>query len=245
MSQRVPPNEAQPVVQRLRCCYTKTGRMRFASHRDFQRSLERAVRRAEVPIAYSGGFSPRPRISYANAAPTGTASLAEYIEMGLRERRELPDLMADLNRALPSGFRFATIVEAGPGKLADRLQASLWEFDLRGVSAGEVGDAVDQMLAEPEVLITRVTKSGRKQIDLKSAWVEHDVTPGEATNGSSCAILRLVVRHVTPAVRPDDVLAALVERTDLAAPDSALITRLAQGPLSESTGRPGDPLAQG
>ena len=245
MSKRVPPNEAQPVVQRIRCCYTKTGRMRFASHRDFQRSLERAVRRAQVPIAYSGGFSPRPRISYANAAPTGAASQAEYIEIGLREERELGQLRADLNHALPTGFDFARIVDAGPGKLADRLEASLWELEFRDVEVDALNASVAALLANEEVTFTRVTKSGRKEVDLRSAWLSHEVVSCETTSGRSCAILRVVVRHVTPAVRPDDVLTVLVERTDLAAPSSALITRLAQGPLQDSSGLPGDPLTQG
>jgi radical SAM-linked protein len=67
----------------LRLRYAKRGRLRFASHRDFQRAFERALRRAGVPMAYSAGFSPHPKISYANAAPTGTASEAEYLEIGL------------------------------------------------------------------------------------------------------------------------------------------------------------------
>ncbi|MFL6166470.1 MAG: TIGR03936 family radical SAM-associated protein, partial [Ornithinibacter sp.] len=72
-----------PSVQRLRLRYTKRGRLRFTSHRDFQRAFERALRRAAVPMAYSAGFSPHPKVSYAGAAPTGTASEAEYLEIGL------------------------------------------------------------------------------------------------------------------------------------------------------------------
>ena len=65
------------MVQRLRLRYAKRGRLRFSSTRDFQRALERALRRADVPMAFTAGFHPHPRISYANAAPTGTASEAE------------------------------------------------------------------------------------------------------------------------------------------------------------------------
>lgn len=245
MSKRVPPNEAQPVVQRIRCRYTKSGRMRFASHRDFQRSLERAVRRAGIPIAFSGGFSPRPRISYANAAPTGAASQAEYLEIGLRESCDLVAVRADLNEALPNGFDFAEMVPAAGGKLAERLEASLWELQLGGVTVAEVDAAVEVLRSNSSVVFSRITKSGRKEIDLLAPWRSHEVLSGKTTLGESCAILRVVVRHTTPAVRPDDFLTVLVERTDLAAPSSAVITRLAQGPLLESSGMPGDPLAQG
>src|SRR5438309_8099794 len=77
-----------PVVQRLRIRYAKRGRLRFTSHRDFARAFERALRRAAVPMAYSAGFTPHPKVSYAGAAPTGVASEAEYLEIGLAERRE-------------------------------------------------------------------------------------------------------------------------------------------------------------
>src|SRR3712207_9265571 len=77
-----------PTVQRLRIRYAKRGRLRFASHRDLARALERALRRAQVPMAFSAGFTPHPKISYLGAAPTGAASEAEYVEIGLAERRE-------------------------------------------------------------------------------------------------------------------------------------------------------------
>nr|WP_284287703.1 TIGR03936 family radical SAM-associated protein [Angustibacter aerolatus] len=73
-----------PVVQKVRLEYAKRGRLRFSSHRDFQRALERALRRSDVPMAYSAGFHPHPRISFAGAAPTGTASEAEYVEPVVR-----------------------------------------------------------------------------------------------------------------------------------------------------------------
>ena len=82
---REQPKQAPPPVQRLRVRYAKRGRLRFTSHRDFSRAFERAVFRARVPMAYSSGFNPHPRISYAGAAPTGSASEAEYLELALAE----------------------------------------------------------------------------------------------------------------------------------------------------------------
>src|SRR5919112_2582457 len=85
--QRVPDGPPPaPAVQKLRVRYAKRGRLRFSSTRDFQRALERALRRAGVPMAFSAGFHPHPKISYANAAPTGTASEAEYFEISVTER---------------------------------------------------------------------------------------------------------------------------------------------------------------
>src|SRR6202051_1833453 len=84
MARRTPDGPPPPpVVQRVRFRYAKRGRLRFTSHRDFARAFERALRRANVPMAYSAGFTPHPKISYIGAAPTGVASEAEYLEISL------------------------------------------------------------------------------------------------------------------------------------------------------------------
>src|SRR5271163_1942296 len=76
-----------PVARRLVIRYAKRGRMRFASHRDIARAIERGVRRAGLPVAFSAGFSPHPKISYAGGAPTGVASEAEYLSLALTTRQ--------------------------------------------------------------------------------------------------------------------------------------------------------------
>ncbi|MGW3457791.1 TIGR03936 family radical SAM-associated protein, partial [Streptomyces albidoflavus] len=117
-------------MQRIRLRYTKRGRLRFTSHRDFQRAFERALRRAEVPMAYSAGFTPHPKVSYANAAPTGTGSEAEYLEIGLSAPRDPATLRELLDAAMPDGLDITDAVEARTSGLADRLQASVWELRL-------------------------------------------------------------------------------------------------------------------
>src|SRR5919109_1463691 len=86
-----------PVIQRLRVRYAKRGRLRFTSHRDISRAVERAVRRAGIPVAFSAGFTPHPKISYAGAAPTGVASEAEYLEIGVTRPCEPERLRDDLD----------------------------------------------------------------------------------------------------------------------------------------------------
>jgi len=103
-ARRAPDREIVPAVQKMRIRYAKRGPLRFSSHRDFQRALERALRRARVPMAYSAGFSPHPKISYANSAPTGAASEAEYVEIGLVRRCDPGALRVALDEALPPGL---------------------------------------------------------------------------------------------------------------------------------------------
>src|SRR5918912_3200802 len=104
-----------PVVQRLRVRYAKRGRLRFTSHRDFARAFERALRRAEVPMAYSAGFTPHPKISYVGASPTGAASEAEYLEIGLTRQVHVEQLRAALDAALPPDIAVVECVEEDEG----------------------------------------------------------------------------------------------------------------------------------
>lgn len=235
----------------MRIRYAKRGRLRFTSHRDFQRALERALRRADVPMAYSQGFTPHPKISYAGAAPTGCASEAEYVEIGVRERCDPAALRLALDASLPAGLDVVEVVEAGPGALADRLEASDWEVRLPGLAASDVAPAVAAFLGAATVEVDRLTKNGRRRFDARAAVVRLAVVDSPAVVGPGddpaapgpCAILRVVVRHGTPAVRPDDVLTGLRRAAGLEPPAPPLATRLAHGPLDRSTGEVGDPLA--
>ncbi|MFI8306936.1 TIGR03936 family radical SAM-associated protein [Streptomyces sp. NPDC085927] len=235
-------------MQRIRLRYTKRGRLRFTSHRDFQRAFERALRRAEVPMAYSAGFTPHPKVSYANAAPTGTGSEAEYLEIALTQERDPELLRTLLDESLPTGLDIVDAVEARTPGLADRLTASVWELRLDDVDAEEARRAVDAFNTAETVEVQRRTKNGVRTFDARSAVVELESvetpsSPADRPSGRPCAILRLVVRHVTPAVRPDDVLSGLRAVADLAPPVPAAVTRLAQGLLDEETGTVTDPLA--
>jgi radical SAM-linked protein len=226
-----------PTVQRVRIRYTKRGRLRFTSHRDIARAFERALRRAQVPMAYSAGFSPHPKISWVGAAPTGVASEAEYVEIGLAKHRDLRELATSLDESLPDGIDVVEAVDAPPGtSLADRIEASRWQIRLPGADQEAVVRAVAAFLEADTIPVERLMKAGLRTLDARAAVVEMRAETG------SCAILHLVVRHVTPAVRPDDVLSGLRIVADLVPPVPPEATRYAQGPLTE-TGEVGDPLA--
>ena len=235
-----------PVVARVRIRYAKRGRLRFTSHRDIARALERALRRSAAPVGHSAGFSPHPKISYVGAASTGAASEAEYAEIGLTRAVEPGALGAALDAALPAGIDVLDCVAAGPGTLAERIDASAWRLELPGVPSEAARGAVDAFLAAPDVLVPRVTKSGRREVDARAAVVRMAVAEDglSASSGGppgDCAILTMVVRLATPAVRPSDVLAALEIVADFSPPVPALVTRLAQGRLDPG-GRLADPL---
>jgi radical SAM-linked protein len=243
-----PEKNQAPVVARIRIRYAKRGPLRFTSHRDFARAFERAVRRSGVPIAFSQGFTPHPKISYASAAPTGVASEAEYLELGLQAPMDPAEVRAALDAALSPGLDVLDAVVAEGESLADRIDASAWRIELPDLDSDRLAAAVTAFLAAEEVAVERLMKDGRRRLDVRAPVVRAEVldaapTPG-AAGGVRCAILDLVVRQVTPSVRPDDVLAGLRVVADLEPPVPAKATRLAQGRLT-AQGEIVDPLVAG
>lgn len=218
-------------MQRFRLRYAKRGRARFTSHRDFARAFERALRRAGVPMAFSSGFTPHPRISYANAVPTGVATEAEYLEIGVAERCDPDRLRVALNEVLPDGLQVLELVEAAPDTLADHLQVSAWRIELGPY--GELSGLVPDFLARESVPVPRMTKRGMRDFDARA------VTEALRVDGS--ASLELVLRHEVPQVRPEDLVRGLATlaamEVDLA---EVRMTRTAQGTWDGT--RIGDPL---
>ena len=194
------------------------------------------MRRAAVPIAFSQGFTPHPKISYASAAPTGVGSEAEYLEIGLQAAVDPERLRDALDAALSPGLDIIEAVVAGEGSLADRIDASRWHIELPSVDPATAAEAVKAFLDAEEVLVERMTKQGRRAFDARSAVTRLAVTEQSdlpsGADATPCAIIELVVRQVTPAVRPDDVLFGLRVVAGLEPPVPPRVTRLAQGSLT-------------
>ncbi len=237
-ARRTPDRESVPAVQKLRIRYAKRGPLRFSSHRDFQRALERALRRAQVPMAYSAGFSPHPKVSYANAAPTGAASEAEYVEIGVVRRCDPEALRAALDEALPPGLDVLEIVAAHTPDLVARLEASRWRIEIPQATAGDLTSAWSAVLAAAEVPVQRLMKTGMRTLDIRPAVVTGTVSDA----GAFGAALDVTVANVTPTVRPEEIRQALHAIGGLRGELPARATRLAQGPLGPD-GEVGDPLA--
>lgn len=194
-------------------------------------------------MAFSAGFHPHPKISYAGAAPTGAASEAEYFEISVTERVDPEQVRAALNASLPEGLNILEVVEAGPGSLAERLQASEWEIGFPGTDPDEVRQAVARLMAVESAPVTRTFKNGPKTFDARAPIVAAEVRVEDESDPAGYAILRVVVQHTTPVVRPDDILTALRSVADLESAVSPVVTRRAQGLLQTATAGVADPLA--
>ncbi len=162
-------------------------------------------------MAYSSGFSPHPRISYANAAPTGSASEAEYLEIGLAKVLEPEEVLASLNPAMPQGLRILA-ARTALGALAPQLRASLWQI------TGEPVVARDWLgLLEADALpYEKQTKRGVRTRDLRPAIKSITVETGT---------INLMLEHLEPQVRPDGIWHLVTGNTD------CLLTRARQGQL--------------
>jgi len=151
---------------------------------------------------------------------------------------------ADLDAALPEGLDVIEVVASAGGSLAELLEVSSWRLTIDGIEHEEAAAAVAALVATDEVVVERMTKKGLRTFDARAAIVSVSVAdqPDDSVPGRApCAILDVVLRHGSPSVRPDDVLAALHQASGLRV-TAALQQRLAQGPWDEGDGTVGDPL---
>jgi radical SAM-linked protein len=201
--------------------------------------MERGVRKAGLPVAYSAGFSPHPKISYSGGAPTGAASEAEFLEIALAGRCNPEEVRVRLDAALPAGIDVIEVTDLAVVPEAPRLEASEWQVVLPGVAPAVAARAVQAFMVAATAEVERLTSKGVRRFDARAAVLTMELdrraTPEQ---DAGCAILRMVVRHMTPAVRPDDILAALRGMSALAPLSPPLVTRLAQGPLSPEAAAP-------
>lgn len=155
-------------------------------------------------------------------------SLTAIIEPGtVRER---------LDAALPDGIDVIEVADLAVAP-APRLEASHWQVELPGVAADDAAVAVQTFLAAEHAAVERLTSNGVRRLDARAGVVSIELDRhAEASGQAGYAILRMVVRHLTPAVRPDDILTALRRASGLELPSPARVTRLAQGPLDGAGG---------
>lgn len=150
--------------------YSKLGKIRFTSHGDTVSHVERALRRCNVEVAYSQGFTPRPKISFGLGLPTGAESLAEYLDIDLVDHiDDVPSFMAMLTDALPVGYTVTAMETrlAGAVSLQEIVTACSWEIALDGVSRDELDHAVRVCIAADALPLERERKGQRRTDDVR------------------------------------------------------------------------------
>ena len=159
---------------RLRIAFSKHGKVRFTSHRDIARIWERALRRSELPVAYSEGFNPRPKLSFGLALSTGHESNGEYLDIELAADAaeiDVASLPSLLSAHLPVGLT-ATGVVVGDRRMPSLQQAvtsCTWQIDVRDTDPAAVQESIDRLLERDEVMVTRERKGKEVTDDLRPA----------------------------------------------------------------------------
>jgi radical SAM-linked protein len=172
-------------LTRLRIRFVKLGKIRWTSHRDTARMWERAFRRVNLPLAYSNGFSPRPKVSFGLALSTGYESLAEYLDIELADSPTSPDdgetvvdldaLTATLSAALPEGVNVLAIAVANDRShsLQEEVTVCTWRLAVTSADPDtpvpDVDARVSQLLAADSVVITRTRKGREVTEDIRPA----------------------------------------------------------------------------
>lgn len=168
---------------RIIAAFQKKAEIAYTSHLDVQRTLQRAFRRAELPLAYSKGFNPHPKLSFATALATGFTSDGEWFEVELEEPLPLPDFIERVNAALPEGMRVVEAFEADDSidTLSKLIRAARYELTVHfdsPVTLQTVTDAVHAIMESKELIVDKKTKSGVKPTDIRPDILEAYVRDG-------------------------------------------------------------------
>jgi radical SAM-linked protein len=190
---------------RLRVRFQKLGKVRWTSHRDVARMWERACRRVRLPLAYTAGFSPRPKMHFGLALPTGAESVAEYLDLDVAADVDVDGLSALLSAALPMGLEVTALaaVDQRAPSLQEDVESCTWRMGLAPYT--DLPTVVDRALASSSVLVERERK-GRLSVD--------DVRPAilalsAATMPDGESELEALLATRPRALRPQELLQAL------------------------------------
>lgn len=150
--------------------YSKGNGVKFISHLDLMRAIQRAVRRAEIPVSYSQGFNPHAEISFATPLPVGTWSTGEYLDIKLDEKLEDKVFVEKANVSLPEHIRFLWAREI-PDKFPSLMSivgASSYEISLSGAKNGAMDEnTLNEFLQKPGIQVIKKGKNGEKVVDIK------------------------------------------------------------------------------
>ena len=200
---------------KLIAAYHKGNEIAMISHLDIQRTLQRAFRRAGIPLLYSNGFNPHPQFSFATAAATGMSSEAEWFEVQLSEEMAPEEFVRRANGAMPRGMSVsgAFVAPENFGSLSAKLRAAGYRIDLaftEAVSEEKLQSTLEEMLSG-EIIINKRTKGGIKPVDMRPYILRVSVGQVE---GEKAALLVLGKLQADGGLRVDAFIDALLERLD-------------------------------
>ena len=228
----------------LRLEITKGEAVRYISHLDYARLMERALRRAKLPVAYSEGFNPHMKMAFASALSLGVTSDAEYMDIELSDDAGIESHVAALSRQLPSGviLKRTNLIDGRHKALSAIINIAVYKIAISGeFNSAAVAKSLDNFNKAGQVIYRKVSPKGNKDVDVKQ-YVVKDVSWSMVNGGLQ---LEMTIK-ITPtgSIKPSAVLAVLVDDFELSAsPAAALITR--SGLFVQNGGKVMSPLTAG
>jgi len=150
-------------VQRLRVTYSRGEEIKYLSHLDMMRLWERALRRGDIPVAYSQGYNPKPRLAIGAPLPVGYLSQAELLDLFLSRRMSPAIFMRRMDESLPAGIRVVGVEEINPRlpSLQSQIRAAEYRVTIRTAAlAGAIGEQLQNLLDSPRLLRTQQRRDG-------------------------------------------------------------------------------------
>ncbi len=166
-------------VQRLWLRISRVESGRFLSHLEAMNAWIRAIRRAQVPLAYSNGFHPHPKVAFSSAMPQNHASIGEYMDLTLTERRDPVELVERLRSVLPAGFGVHGVQEVGMRSTAlmALVEGAVYTVYFPQLSRDELAARVEALMARDTIEVTRRLKTRKKRGRKVKRSVEIDIKP--------------------------------------------------------------------
>jgi len=206
---------------KLRLRFEKTGRAVYISHLDLMHTMQRAFNRAGLPLKYSEGFNPHPQIAIALPLSVGTGSLCEIMDFKLKEETDLADLPERLTAVMPEGIRVLEAYE--PQRKVAELKWLRVEgrFDYDERDPAEMAAALEEFYRQEAIVITKKTKRGMGETDIRPGIREIRFTTGDREVN-----ITSVISAQEPTINPELLAEALRQLRPELAPDFAEFTRL-------------------
>ncbi len=166
----IKPIKPRPESVFYRVRFAKTNYARYLSHLDIVRAMERACRRAEIPMLYSQGYNPHPRMSFAPPLSLGYTSTAEYVDLEIAAYYQ-DNLITTLNPYLPAGLKLIDlrIFKDKPKALAETISASRYTVDMKNsqIDNENFNSALDRILSAEKINVFRRVKGKEKEVDIR------------------------------------------------------------------------------
>ena len=208
-------------MDKLRLKFAKTGKSSYISHLDLMRVMERAFMRARLPLEYSAGFNPHPKISIALPLPVGCESVCEIMDFSLKEHVDPEDIPGKLNAVMPEGIEVIEAYEAVRKTKEIKWLSVEGRFEYDSRSPDEMSVSATELFSRPVLEVMKKTKRGPGKTDIAGMIREVKIDPG-----AGMLTVSAFVSAQDPALNPQMLEEALKQHKPEAAPDFAAFRRL-------------------